>query len=108
MHIKQNKIANILTTLRKSMNECENFNLSCLLLWMSFIFCIVPPLLYCIYDYCVFQHVNINALFILITTFLTWQFPLMLERVRNYETVWATLITLTTYITSIILMLFAP
>ena len=90
------------------MDECESFSLVSLLLLMSFIFCVIPPLFCCIYDYLAFQHINIHALFILITTFLSWQVPLMLERVRNCEAVWATLITLVIYIVSIILMFFAP
>ena len=108
MHNIQNKIIKIHAALKKSMNECKNFNLARLLLWMSFIFCIIPPLFCCIYDYCIFHYLNINSFCILIMTYLPWQFPLMLERIRNYEVIWNTLITLTVYTMSIVLMLFAP
>ncbi len=108
MQTIQNKTIKLLKALNKSIEECESFNLVCLLLWMNFIFCIVPPLFCCICDYFILQYFNFDAFCILILTFLPWQFPLMCERFSNREIIWNTLITLTTYMASIIMMFFTP
>lgn len=103
MQTKQNNVNTLFNTIKTSVQQCKNFNLFGLLLWMSFIFCIIPPLFCFIYDYAIFHLFNAKAFFIFWLTYIPWQFPLMLERPQNKDAILPTFITLITYMTGIIL-----